>query len=117
MVAAAVMTPAVGLTAAAVVWVAVVPWVGPVEKTVSAGVCRLVWLRTLKNSARNWVRRRSVSWVVLSEGEVPVGVAGAGEGVAAEVADGAVGGGGEGGGVEVLGDALGGACPGCRAGR
>jgi len=65
-VAAEVTTPAVGLRATAAVWLAVVPWVGPEEKTVSEGVPRLVWLRTLKNSARNWRRACSVSLVVLA---------------------------------------------------
>ena len=62
--AAAVTTPAVGLSAAGAVRVAalVLCW-GPELKTTGFGVIRLVWLSTLKNSARNCARTRS--WMVV----------------------------------------------------
>ena len=56
MVAVAVITPAVGESTCAVVGLA---GVGPVLKTTALGVVKLAWLRTLKYSARNCVRKRS----------------------------------------------------------
>ena len=71
-----------------------------------------MWLRRLKNSARNWRRKRCGDLRGLEEREIPVSVAGAYEAVAAGVADGAVGGRGEGVGVEELRGLLGGAAAG-----
>ena len=99
---------------AAVVWAVGVPWVGPAEKTTGLGGDQVGVVEEVEDLGAELQAGAFGDVRGLEEREVPVGEVGAGEGVAAEVADGAVGGREEGGGVEELRHALGLLSRGCR---